>query len=175
MLRGIPIENRLRHFITDINRNMGFESFLNISRNRKYRSLHINWSLTFQHLDDDADYQSTNFTFSKKKAHRVKLLTEELPTIEHLKKRRYDLYRNWLCPICDNCDETFNHVFTCHRHQLKLKQIALSAKEYILKLIYDHTNTKLSSQYLDNIPFIWDLQYRNDELTFIDLIKGIAL
>jgi Leucine-rich repeat (LRR) protein len=89
---GIPIENHLRHFITNISRNIGFESFLNLSRNQKYRTLHINWSLTFQHLDDDADHQSTSFTFSRKKAHRIKLLTEELPTIEQLKKRRYDLY-----------------------------------------------------------------------------------
>ena len=99
--RGTTIDQHLRHFITDISRNKGFEKWFNLFRNTKYRSSWIDWDATFFILNNNDDKLHTSFSASRKKVRKLKLLIEEIPTVEHVKKRRPDLYNNWLCPRCN--------------------------------------------------------------------------
>src|SRR5207247_496264 len=109
-----------------------------------------------------------------KKAHHIKFLTEELPTIEHMKKRRFDLYDNWKCPMCKYCTESFDHVFICTKSKNKVAHVILNSKKLIVDLMYQHANVKVPLTTLTNISNIWNLQKITSELSFIDLIKGIV-
>src|SRR6266487_2956155 len=129
---GIRIEKNPRQFLTDLSWNKGFEQFYNLYRNHKYRTNNIDWQLTFSHLCDDESSTITSFSNSRKKAHRIKFLTEELPTIEHMKKRRYDLYEFSKCPcviIVLNpltifyMQQTKRH---CRRHSTKISKIIIA-------------------------------------------------
>ncbi|RIA91642.1 hypothetical protein C1645_821726 [Glomus cerebriforme] len=122
---NIIIENNLRKFITSISRNRGFELFLNLFRNRKYVN-DIDWIAIFFALNDEESTTETSFYASYKKSHKIKFLIEELPTIEHVKKRRPDLYDQWNCSMCKNEKETFNHIWTCDNHKDILQTLAFN-------------------------------------------------
>ncbi|RIA83771.1 hypothetical protein C1645_833288 [Glomus cerebriforme] len=48
---------------------------------------HLHWDATFKYFDSDADSKlTTNFRSSYQKSHKIKILIEELPTVEHIKK-----------------------------------------------------------------------------------------
>jgi hypothetical protein len=130
--------------------------------------------LSFQHLNDDTNSQETSLQASRKKAYRIKFLTEEIPTIEHMKKRRYDLYRDWNCPMCKNHKETFNHVFTCVNSKDKLSHIIVNSQKLLIKLLYDHAQIKRDRSWFNNMENIWKIHPSDAHLTFIDIVKGIV-
>src|SRR4051794_4392131 len=138
-----------------------------------YQNDDFDWTLSFQHLNDDINSQETSLQASRKKAHRVKFLTEEIPTIEHMKKRRYDLYKDWNCPMCKNQKETFNHVFTCVNSKNKIAHIITNSQKLLIKLLYDHANIKRDRSSFNNMNNIWQSNSSDTCLTFIDIIKGI--
>ena len=45
--KKIQISTHLRHFISDLSRNTGFERWFNLHRNTKYRKLEVDWYSTF--------------------------------------------------------------------------------------------------------------------------------
>jgi RNase H len=169
---NIPIESHLRHFITDLSRVNGFESFLNLHRNRKYRSCSIDWSSTFMALSDDEPASHTSFSASYRKAHKIKFLLEELPTVEHVKLRRPDLYRDWNCPVCNDSPETFTHIWTCHQHRATLASICLANKKSLVALVREHS-LDFSFSHLSHST-LWSLDFDSLELTFLDILKGIV-
>jgi hypothetical protein len=65
----------------------------------------------------------TNFIESSLKAQKLKLMMEELPTIEQMKKSLYNIYQDWLCPTCDMHKETFRHIWECADHNHILMDI----------------------------------------------------
>jgi hypothetical protein len=83
---NIPIDMNLRKFVTLMTNVNNLESFLNLNRNSKYRRLNVNWEITFNNLNSSEDYFYTTFAESKFKRQKIKLLIEELSTIEQLKK-----------------------------------------------------------------------------------------
>lgn len=101
-------------------------------------------------------------------------MLEEIPTIEHMKKRRLDLYQHWLCPMCQQQKETFNHVWLCPDH----KDILLDIIEYnihqLIVLIKDNVELRNYPVFQDfDDQFLWSLEYLDNQFTFIDIIKGI--
>ena len=99
---------------------------------------------------------------------------QEIPTMEHLKKIRFDLYEHRKCPMCKQVDEDFYHVFTCSNSYIKTIDIMHQSQKLLIKLLYDHANYKVDHLTFSNIPNIWSLQPISTDLNFIDLIKGIV-
>jgi ribonuclease HI len=114
--KNIPVEINLHQFLTSISRNIGFEKFLYLYRNSKYVNLDVDWGTTFFILNDDESSSFTTSFASNQKSRRVKFLLEELPTVEHVKLRRPDLYDGWNCLTCKNEKETFSYIWLCHQH-----------------------------------------------------------
>src|SRR2546421_12645119 len=104
-------------------KNRGFENWLNIRCNQKYRSLKIDWHSTFKALNDDEPSAKTSFFASNRKVSKLKFLIKELPTLEHMKLCRPDLYKDWNCMMCHTDKENFNHVWTCDQYLLHIQQI----------------------------------------------------
>jgi exonuclease III/ribonuclease HI len=171
---NIKIENNLRDFITKISWNNGIESWLKLYRNKKYVYQHIDWNTSFLALNDNEISSQSSFVFSARKSHRIKFMIEELATVEHIKKRRPDLYNNWLCPRCNRNKEDFNHVFTCDEIIESMKYISYIYKEDLKSIIEDAVlNTVYNSKIIINDNLYWIPTVDNNQLTFIDLIKGI--
>ena len=115
----------------------------------------------------------TTFTLSSRKSYRIKFLIEELPTVEHIKKHRPDIYDGWKCPICENADENFTHIWTCPNHMPILCHIVIQSKQELIDLIRQMGDINLNTNIDLNIDNIWDVNFSTTDFTFIDLLKGI--
>ncbi|RIA79260.1 hypothetical protein C1645_841134 [Glomus cerebriforme] len=91
----------------------------------------------------------TDFTSTKKKSFKIKLLLEEISTVEQVKKSVYGLYKNMLCPLCNQEKETFNHVWTCLDIYYIMEGIITDIKDKLERLLIEkgHINKKQSIQY----------------------------
>lgn len=170
---NIYIEQHLRHFITKISHNKGMELWLNLYRNNKYRKNEIDWQVTLFALQDDA--MTTSFYASNRKSSKIKFLIEELPTVEHMKKRRPDLYDSWNCPMCENEPETFIHIWSCPNNRSQLAHICYNNRKKLINSVNCYKQSNKKFKYSDlNHNTIWELDHNQDYLTFIDLVKGIV-
>jgi len=134
----------------------------------------VDWCSSFAALNDDELSTNTSFKVSHIKIRRIKYLTEELPTVEHVKKRRPDLYKHWNCPMCHDEIETFEHVWKCKNHKAIIDSIIFNNQKRLVKLVKMFTNNKhFSTGDLQN-ESIWKIDSNEDEFNFIDLIKGVA-
>jgi ribonuclease HI len=173
--KNISIEINLRNFITKLSRNIGFEVWIQLNRNKKYRYNNVNWASTFLALNEEENTSDTSFLSSSRKANRIKFLIEELPTVEHMKKRRPDLYNNWLCPCCLNLKEDFNHIWMCSQHKDIFVYLAQIFKTELKNLIVDTTSISCDPDTFDlDDDYIWTPIFDTEHLTFIDLVKGIV-
>jgi hypothetical protein len=170
--RNITIDQHLRHFITSVSRTKGFEKWFNLFRNTKYRSQYIDWDATFFLLNSDNDKLHTSFTSSRRKVRKLKLLIEEIPTVEHVKKRLPEIYKDWYCPRCNIDRETFQHVWLCSCNNLSLFHIMESFKYDLIEIIQLY-NPQVVQQYLDHNT-LWNIGDSIVDLTFIDIVKGFV-
>src|SRR6266511_2744049 len=171
------ITTHLRSFIKNLSNVKGFFKFYQLHRNAKYRQLDIDWNNTFAYLNADSTTITTSFNSSNLKARRVKLIMEELPTLEYLTHCKPKLYEKWTCMYCDH-QETFNHIWICRHNKPILEEIVLLVQDILFKLIsltqpnleYDHP----AVMRIVNDPHIWNVEVSYDIFTFIDLIKGFV-
>ena len=170
--RNITIDQHLRHFITSVSRSKGFEKWFNLFRNTKYRSQYIDWDATFFLLNSDNDKLHTSFTSSRRKVRKLKLLIEEILTVEHVKKRLPEIYKDWYCPRCNIDRETFQHVWLCSCNNLSLFHIMESFKYDLMEIIQLY-NPQVVQQYLDHNT-LWNISDSIVDLTFIDIVKGFV-
>ena len=107
-------------------------------------------------LDDGKSSYDTSFKDSYRKKSRIKYLIEEIPTIEHMKKRRPDLYNQWTSDIYQLINDSKQDLL------LILREVVTASFPIRVALI---------PQSIDNYSF-WSLSFDSDKFTFIDLIKG---
>ncbi|CAG8669182.1 11380_t:CDS:2 [Rhizophagus irregularis] len=172
---NIEVEQSPRKFISQTSKVRGFEEFFNLARNVKYRRTNIDWKSTFEVLSGDDPSNITTFKSSRKKAEKLKFLMEELPTIEQIKKSLPDIYDNWLCPVCSDVIEDFNHIWSCICHVNILQKIDRDSQHFILMAINNNIKSDFCHVSLININSLdnfWDFSIDNNCLTFIDFIKG---
>ncbi|CAG8744288.1 3929_t:CDS:2 [Rhizophagus irregularis] len=72
----------------------------------------IDWSSTFRVLKGNTEL--TNFSEHELNSFKVKIRTEELPTLDNLVKRKPHVYSSkWKCPMCLKDKETYTHLWKC--------------------------------------------------------------
>jgi hypothetical protein len=128
-------------------------------------------------LNNDEISNETSFPNSNRKASKIKFMLEEIPTLEHIKKRRLDLYKHWDCLLCHNEKEDFNHVWSCPQNRQKVQQISHETKEELCTQINNNNkkkNNNINSTILMEHSTIWSVDNDPNNLTFIDMIKGIV-
>ncbi|CAB5157493.1 unnamed protein product [Rhizophagus irregularis] len=171
----IEVEQSPRKFIFQTSKVRGFEEFFNLARNIKYRRTNIDWKSTFEVLSGDDPSTITTFKSSRKKTEKIKFLMEELPTIEQMKKSLLDIYDNWLCPVCSDVIEDFNHIWSCICHVNILQKIVQDSQQFILTAINNNIKSDfchVSLTDINSLDNFWDFSIDNNCLTFIDFIKG---
>ena len=172
----INISTHLGHFITSISHILGFQEFFNLNRNAKYKSLGIDWLLTFKCLSSGSSHTITSFTSSNRKAKRIKLMLEELPTLEYLQHCKPSIYdTSWTCCLCNN-PETFAHLWTCSERLHIMQSIVNASRKWIIDFLSIaipqlHQNNPYVLAIL-NDSNIWNIASSDTQFTFIDLIKG---
>ena len=171
------ITTHVRKFVKALTVMEGFFEFYNLRRNAKYKHLDIDWISTFDYLNADSLTNSTTFSASNLKSRRVKLMMEELPTIEYLKHCKPSIYGDWTCICCDE-EETFNHLWTCPYTQPILESIIEFSQEMLFRLLkiaqpqLEHDHPAVAR--LINNPDIWNPTTSLNSYTFVDLIKGFV-
>ncbi|RIA79315.1 hypothetical protein C1645_840982 [Glomus cerebriforme] len=170
---NVIIDTHLRRFLTSTNHLFGVIDFFNLKRISKYRVnlLHIDWDLTFTYFNINDQDSSTLFKSSFRKAHKLKFLLEELPTLEHRKKQQPELYKNWKYPLCHLHDETFTHVWQCSYNSRKLHNIIIITKHWIISKIKEFFDADVTFIDLAH-DSLWT-NFDTHSLNFIDIIKGI--
>jgi hypothetical protein len=174
---NIVVEQNIRKFVTLTTNVKNLETFLNLNRNAKYRNLYIDWEMTFKNLECGESYFSTSFAESKFKRQKVKLLVEELSTIEQMKKSYYSLYKRRKCVYCNQEDETFNHIWSCVNRLEEINDL-MSLHHEILKLeVNEYLKEKKKALIVNDIllnisDVIWNTDDIETKFNFTDIIKG---
>ncbi|PKY60957.1 hypothetical protein RhiirA4_485320 [Rhizophagus irregularis] len=152
------------------------ESFLNLNRNSKYRSLRIDWFITLEYLKENEKALETSFWTTRKQRKKIQRLIEEILTIEQCKKSAFEVFKNWKCVRCNRKKETFNHVWMCNSHKKRVKEILQRAIELLVNEIRKLSKYEINFDDIKNVfnnNHFGKLVIDNDNLTFIDIIKGI--
>jgi exonuclease III/ribonuclease HI len=181
----IIVDFPIRSFIKETCQAKHFDEYLSASRNKKVKKLtqqgSINWTVTKLLIQyHDSPVNSTSFDKSSMKSFKVKCLSEELPTMVILKKRRPDLYNNhsWTCCNCRE-EEDFSHLWLCDTRRSHINKIvdetikdiftqcshALKKKNAMKNGLNCFQLAKLSC---------WKFSDLNDIFSLMDLIKGLV-
>jgi ribonuclease HI len=171
---GIVIEKSLRKMLTLTTNIKNLEKFINLNRNDKYRKIEIDWSIFFNNFKGEKQKLYTDFKESKIRRRKIQMMIEELPCIEQIKKTLYSLYKDRLCPMCEEEKESFNHIWICNKRRDDMQTLISGLQGWLLQEInklLDPTYHIILEQIKD-IDDIWNLDVSEDQFTFIDLIKG---
>ncbi|GET66496.1 RNA-directed DNA polymerase from mobile element jockey-like isoform X1 [Rhizophagus irregularis DAOM 181602=DAOM 197198] len=100
----------------------------------------IDWDLTWFTLNAEPQHDAS-FTCAHASSHRTfkfKLFLEDLPTLEHLKRIRPDLYIDiLLCRSCLDSKEDFMHLFMCKCRRIAMEQILLSYQHHFINKLQE--------------------------------------
>ncbi|CAG8751624.1 9877_t:CDS:2, partial [Rhizophagus irregularis] len=67
---------------------------------------------------------------------KVKIQTEELPTLDNLVKRKPHVYNSkWKCPMCFKDKETYSHLWKCEHLEQVYLNIIDKFQQYLQELI----------------------------------------
>ncbi|RGB30950.1 hypothetical protein C1646_764655 [Rhizophagus diaphanus] len=99
---------------------------------------------------------------------------------ERLRKLSYDeiscSYGNWKCPRCEKKKETFNHIWRCKSQKKKMLLVIKNSFEFFIKEISRLERYAIKKEELFQLfqgkTYVL-LSENIDNLTFIDIIKGI--
>ncbi|CAB4462627.1 unnamed protein product [Rhizophagus irregularis] len=111
-----PIEKEVTIMIKHIRETQWIEEFFNLHRNDCWNNsemlTEIDWSSMFRVLKGNTEL--TNFSKHELNSFKVKIRTEELPTLDNLVKRKPHVYSSkWKCPMCLKDKETYTHLWKC--------------------------------------------------------------
>ncbi|PKK56173.1 hypothetical protein RhiirC2_800586, partial [Rhizophagus irregularis] len=100
----------------------------------------IDWDLTWFSLNSEPQHDAS-FTRAYASSHHIfkfKLFLKDLPTLEHLKRIRPDLYINILsCRSCLDSKEDFMHLFMCKCRRIAMEQILLSYQNHFINKLQE--------------------------------------
>jgi hypothetical protein len=66
--------------------------------------------MTFAVLKGEQKELQTDFKLNKIKRRKIQLLIEEISCIMQVRKSLNSVYKDRLCPFCEDEEEDFNHV-----------------------------------------------------------------
>ena len=144
---GIHIDISIREFVKEIHKRSINSQWADQNRNIKFFSQEIQneeqyeWSALWKKQTEKKHYTSPHN--SKEKAFWIKIMHNELPTLDNLAIRKPKLYYDHQkCPLCLVEKETINHLFHCPATQEELKNIWPRTEKILFDLEKDKENPK---------------------------------
>ena len=85
----------------------------------------VDWNTFYNYINYKCSptKRETHPKYSQLKAFKLKLLLEELPTLEVLNKRDLKKYNNLICLRCKQITESNYHLLTCSSNTTSLRKI----------------------------------------------------
>ncbi|GET04391.1 RNA-directed DNA polymerase from mobile element jockey-like [Rhizophagus clarus] len=171
---SIPIERKLRKFITDSSNIKNYLSFLHLPQNYKYKDI-VDWDITLWILCNNGDKAETNFEQHRKMIFKYKLLSEQLAVLEKTKRQYYDRYQDSDCPLCAEEKETFTHIWLCPYQTEAFRQLYNNFKNTLIFGILNQTTDVSVQQLSDQFDLLlYTKNFHASSITFIDIIKGFV-
>jgi hypothetical protein len=196
---NINIDNNEKFVIKQIRDTFNYNKFLTGSRANQYitfdKENEIDWIYTwnnwnkydagsFMHqiknkdgetIDSKIYYLKTSFKKSKLKHFSMKLIMNELPTIDKMMKRYPKLYKNWTC-VEIGCSEleTNNHIITCKARRHVIRNILNNTETNLINNILENTNMDISIL-TEKVKDLKLFSFTNDKTKFdaLSLLKGL--
>ncbi|CAB5383565.1 unnamed protein product [Rhizophagus irregularis] len=163
---GIVIEKSLRKLITLTTNTKNLERFLNLNRNDKYRKCEIDWSIFFNNFLGEKQKLYTDFKELKIRRRKIQLMIEELPCIEQIKRTLFSLYKERFCPMYEEDEEDFNHIWFCEERREDMDDLISGVQNRLLleiNKILDPIN-HITLEHIKNLNDIWKLEVSEDHI-----------
>jgi hypothetical protein len=123
----------------------------------------------------------TSIKQAKERSFRIKLMNDELPTLSNLQKRKPNIYKETICPICKEKKEDIKHIFECSSSLNTRLQIWTEIKRKV-KTKYHETikrsKKRTNKENTDPVNLIqlidqWETQSSNSSQELINLSLGL--
>ena len=113
-----PIETPIRHFLKYANKKKEIVKWTQQNHIKNTWQSHIDQDQNYTwdsvwHLCNKSHSWKTSFKLTKKRSFLVKLINDELPTLETLNIWDPDNYPDPTCKLCKDKEETRTHLFEC--------------------------------------------------------------
>jgi len=122
------------------------------------RHVNVSWSNEIQMSIKKKGKQKQIFNLKadRDKAFKIKKMFNELPTMENLKKRKPNVYKeHYLCPRCEQKEETLEHLWSCPRADNDILELQMLAREKLTKLLRKSKKIKNIDDTMEEIfPFL---------------------
>jgi len=154
-----------------------FEKIWNINQPRT-----INWESTWHNIFNCKKFTKSSRVFNSvyDRSYKIKLLMNELPTLETLHKRNPKLYTDSMCPRCQENNEDQIHIWMCSANKTSVTEISHieihSMLEKIKNKEKNSNNNKETINYqalklrLLNLPYF---NHNNEACTLV-LLRGFV-
>ena len=124
---------------------------------------------------------TTSIKQAKERNFRIKILSDELPTLKILKKRNPKLYKEETCILCKSKEETTEHLFECISTQEIREEIWKKLLEKLNKKIRllkkknpkDNNSSKTESKKLHHLIKSWKPPTEHSGKHWINLCLGL--
>ena len=183
---GLPINVNVRKFMTSLTAAKYRNRFINLQRFYPEDLTllpQINWKIAISfssHTISQNDDQNKDPLWQDLRAiWSVKLQSNELPTLNNLKRRNPDVYGNFPpCALCNSTiDETIDHLWQCDFHTQtqpyetlryeSIDEIIASTKKFLFKqlnITYDRNIDQMT---------IWSTTHQPHQFTLSQWVKGL--
>jgi hypothetical protein len=171
---NLPIITPPRLFIKHMQQASWAGILLSLPQFAKYHNFHIDWQNLFYVLNDSENARVTSFDACKRKQFKIKLLLQLLPTFTIMNARYPQVYTTNTCFRCHTAIEDFDHIWSCLQNTSSLTDLIQKHKQSFLSHLKD-LNKPNNDNLIDAIDqsSIWYCNSFNNNLCFVDLIKGI--
>jgi ribonuclease HI/endonuclease/exonuclease/phosphatase family metal-dependent hydrolase len=136
--KDIVIDIATRSFVKEVNQKQNIckwsmqKRIQRTFKEQLQRSDNYSWKTLWTNISTKGTW--TSFKDSKRRSFLLKLIHNELPTLDRLRIRRPDLYKqDKICPLCNKEDETRDHIFKCEGLESQMSQAWKKTTEKIFK------------------------------------------
>jgi len=191
---GETIVNNIRKKISEIRDQKNLDKFLNGNRDERIKYLfqtgQIDWKLTWSIWNkvDAGTYKrkikseyeihqlKTSIFATKIKAFWLKLNTNELCTIERMKIRFPELYKEWKCPEQGCSELEFDeHIILCEKRLNKIKDILVEFENDLIQEIIKISKWPIEDLQDDLRKLDLCNLYDNiDDIGFLEIMRGLV-
>jgi exonuclease III/ribonuclease HI len=176
---GIEIDRNIRSFCTNVSDaleesqwicNKYWENLLDEENNN------CCWEAFWKHIKSISFSHCNSFTTNENLIYFIKFSNNLLPTIDNLRKRSR-IYDNILCPMCQQKEETLNHLLICDGTEEGFKCLEAEVSIKIFKAIKKlKPNTRITQHELEKLIF----EYKDEAFPLLknrnraELSKGLV-
>lgn len=113
----IIIDRNIRSFTKEVSNSLedvkwSFNKYWANYFNEAQSQIGVHWNTYWSHINSISKHNCTSFHTNDLFIHFIKCTNILLPTVDNLRKRN-NVYEGFLCPLCNEVDESLTHLLIC--------------------------------------------------------------